>query len=229
MAASLSAGSARRLGLGALGQRSGSAILRTLQGTTCGPGPLCLTQVWHPARAVIRAAAEARPSDLPVPSQNTPDSSLDESAMALNENLWDKAFQERVGAVVSLFKSESIELGPDGPPLPPWPWPWGGGPEAVAKGPSGQPRGPRLLDPQGKVGASPGSWPPGGPRPRPASSLHSCSSGLVSPDLSPADMSSSGASTQRAPLLGGRQPVHQGPHRGATAAETASHLVTDSR
>lgn len=62
--------------------------------------------------------------------------------MALNENLWDKAFQERVGAVVSLFKSEFIKLGPDGPPLPPWPWPWGRGPQAAATGPSGSPGAP---------------------------------------------------------------------------------------
>lgn len=42
--------------------------------------------------------------------------------MALNENLCDKAFQERTGAVVSLFKNECIELGSAWPPLPPWPW-----------------------------------------------------------------------------------------------------------
>lgn len=47
--ASLSSGSAQRLGLEALGQPSGSTVLRTLQDTACGPGPLCLTQVWHPA------------------------------------------------------------------------------------------------------------------------------------------------------------------------------------
>ena len=42
--------------------------------------------------------------------------------MALNENLCDKAFQERTGAAASLFKSECIELGLAWPPQPPWPW-----------------------------------------------------------------------------------------------------------
>lgn len=34
--------------------------------------------------------------------------------VALNENLCDKAFQERTGAVMGLFHSELIELGPTG-------------------------------------------------------------------------------------------------------------------
>lgn len=34
-----------------------------------------------------------------VPFQNSPDSPLDKSTVALNENVCDKAFQERIGAV----------------------------------------------------------------------------------------------------------------------------------
>ena len=55
--------------------------------------------------------------------------------MALNENLCDEAFQERTGAVASLFKSEFIELGPAWPPLPPWPWGGQMGPRPQAPAP----------------------------------------------------------------------------------------------
>lgn len=34
-----------------------------------------------------------------IPFQNSPDSPLDENTVALNENVCDKAFQERIGAV----------------------------------------------------------------------------------------------------------------------------------
>lgn len=96
--------------------------------------------------------------------------------MALNENLCDEAFQERTGAVASLFKSECIELGPAWPPL--LPWLWGG-----------------QLGPQPQA---PAPWVPSRlrvPRPRGGSSFLP-----AFPQAFPTDTASSGMSA-RGPLL----------------------------
>lgn len=90
--------------------------------------------------------------------------------MALNENLCDKAFQERTGAVMGLFSSELIELGPTGHLC--YAEPKEG---ETALGPA-LPRVPRV-----DVGPS---WLPAEVLGLlPDASLHPCSSGPASPEL----------------------------------------------